>query len=473
MNTDEREALHCASGKEALVKFARKSRSFSTTRIILLSFLVLILLGSAVLSLPISAAEGVKVSYVDALFTATTATCVTGLVTLPTATAWSPFGQVVILILIQIGGLGVITVMAGVMLALHRRMGLSDRLLLQDAFNLNTLSGLTVFLKKVLIGTFAVEALGALLYMTVFVPEFGARGIWISVFNAVSAFCNAGMDLIGETSLSGYATHPVINGVTAALVILGGLGYIVWWDILRVSRMVASSGSFLSFRSLTLHTKMALSATAVLLFGGTLLFFLFERSNPLTMGDMTFFEGLQASFFQSVTTRTAGFYTIPQGNLTNASTVLSLLLMFVGGSPVGTAGGVKTVTVLVILAYAVSTLRGRNEVIVFHRRIPRDALRKSVAVVVTSFTIAFAATILVAAVSGGDLADILYETVSATATVGLSRDLTPTLNTAGKLMITAAMYLGRVGPISLAIAFGTRKENPNVIQNPTETISVG
>ena len=473
MHTDEREALRCASGKEASVKFARKGRSLSTTRIILLSFLILVLLGSALLSLPISAADGVRVPYVDALFTATTATCVTGLVTLPTATAWSPFGQAVILVLIQIGGLGVITVMAGVMLALRRRMGLSDRLLLQDAFNLNTLSGLTVFLKKVLIGTFAVEATGALMYMTVFVPEFGARGIWISVFNAVSAFCNAGMDLIGETSLSGYATHPVINGVTAALVILGGLGFIVWWDILRVSRAVASSKSLRSLRSLTLHTKMALAATAVLLFGGTLLFFLFERSNPQTIGSMTIFEGLQASFFQSVTTRTAGFYTIPQGDLTNASTVLSLLLMFVGGSPVGTAGGVKTVTVLVILAYAVSTLRGQNEVIVFHRRIPRDALRKSVAVVVTSFTIAFVTTILVAAVSGGDLADILYETVSATATVGLSRDLTPTLNTAGKLMITAAMYLGRVGPISLAIAFSTRRENPNVIQNPTETISVG
>ncbi len=452
---------------------ARKRLRFSTTQIILCSFLVVILLGSVLLSLPFSAADGVRVPYVDALFTATTATCVTGLVTLPTATAWSLFGQIVILLLAQIGGLGVITVMAGVMLALHRRMGLSDRLLLQDAFNLNTLSGLADFLKKVLLGTLVVEASGALLYMTVFVPEFGARGVWISVFNAVSAFCNAGMDVIGENSLCDYATNPMVNGVTSALIILGGLGYIVWWDVIRVIRMAVSSRSLAPLRRLTLHTKMALSTTAVLLLGGGLLFFLFERENPLTIGDMSVFDGVQVSFFQSVTTRTAGFATVPQGDLTTASTVLSLLLMFIGGSPVGTAGGVKTVTVLVILAYAVSTLRGRNEVTVFHRRIERDVLRKSVAVVVTSVTIALTATLFLAAATRGDLADILYETVSATATVGLSRDLTPTLNTAGKLIVTAAMYLGRVGPISLAIAFSTRRDNPNIVKNPTETISVG
>ena len=459
--------------KEEPVKFGRIRRRISTTRIILLSFLALIFVGSGLLSLPFSAADGIRVPYADALFTATTATCVTGLVTLPTATAWSPFGQIVILVLIQIGGLGVITVMAGVMLALHRRMGLSDRLLLQDAFNLNTLSGLADFLKKVLIGTFAVEAAGALLYMTVFVPAYGAKGVWISVFNAVSAFCNAGMDVIGEESLMGYALHPVVNGVTSALVILGGLGYIVWWDVLRVAKLSASAKSLKPFRRMTLHTKMALSATAVLLLGGGLLFYAFECRNPDTLGGLSVFDGLQVSFFQSVTTRTAGFATIPQGDLTNASTVLSLFLMFIGGSPVGTAGGVKTVTMLVILSYALSTLRGREEVTVFHRSIPRDALRKSVAVVVMSFTIALTATLLLAAVTDGGLGDILYEAISATATVGLSRDLTPTLTTAGKLIITAAMYLGRVGPISLAIAFGTRRENPNSIQNPTETISVG
>ena len=454
---------------------SRKPRlALSTTQIILLSFLAVILVGSLLLSLPLATQNGESVPYVDALFTATTATCVTGLVTLPTATTWSLFGQIVILILVQAGGLGIITVMAGVMLALHRRMGLSDRLLLRDAFNLNTLSGLSDFLKRVLMGTLAVELTGALLYMTVFIPEFGARGIWISVFNAVSAFCNAGMDIIGENSLCDYATNPIINGVTSALIILGGLGYIVWWDLLRVIRLAWERRSLRSLSHLTLHSKLALSATAVLLLGGAGIFLLCEYRNPATIGDMGFFDQLQVSFFQSVTTRTAGFATVSQTDLTTASTAVSLILMFIGGSPVGTAGGIKTVTVLILAAYALSTVQGRDEVAVFNRRIPDDALRRSVAVAGTSFLIAVLATVILAILTPGrDLADILYETVSATATVGLSRDLTPTLTAAGKLTVAVTMYLGRVGPISLAIAFGTRRKTVNAVKNPTEQVSVG
>lgn len=454
---------------------SRKPRlALSTTQIILLSFLAVILVGSLLLSLPFATQNGESVPYVDALFTATTATCVTGLVTLPTATTWSLFGQIVILILVQAGGLGIITVMAGVMLALHRRMGLSDRLLLRDAFNLNTLSGLSDFLKRVLMGTLAVELTGALLYMTVFIPEFGARGIWISVFNAVSAFCNAGMDIIGENSLCDYATNPIINGVTSALIILGGLGYIVWWDLLRVIRLAWERRSLRSLSHLTLHSKLALSATAVLLLGGAGIFLLCEYRNPATIGNMGFFDQLQVSFFQSVTTRTAGFATVSQTDLTTASTAVSLILMFIGGSPVGTAGGIKTVTVLILAAYALSTVQGRDEVAVFNRRIPDDALRRSVAVAGTSFLIAVLATVILAILTPGrDLADILYETVSATATVGLSRDLTPTLTAAGKLTVAVTMYLGRVGPISLAIAFGTRRKTVNAVKNPTEQVSVG
>lgn len=454
---------------------SRKPRlALSTTQIILLSFLAVILVGSLLLSLPFATQNGESVPYIDALFTATTATCVTGLVTLPTATTWSLFGQIVILILVQAGGLGIITVMAGVMLALHRRMGLSDRLLLRDAFNLNTLSGLSDFLKRVLMGTLAVELTGALLYMTVFIPEFGARGIWISVFNAVSAFCNAGMDIIGENSLCDYATNPIINGVTSALVILGGLGYIVWWDLLRVIRLAWERRSLRALSHLTLHSKLALSATAVLLLGGAGIFLLCEYRNPATIGDMGFFDQLQVSFFQSVTTRTAGFATVSQTDLTTASTTVSLILMFIGGSPVGTAGGIKTVTVLILAAYALSTVQGRDEVAVFNRRIPDDALRRSVAVAGTSFLIAVLATVILAILTPGrDLADILYETVSATATVGLSRDLTPTLTAAGKLTVAVTMYLGRVGPISLAIAFGTRRKVTNAVKNPTEQVSVG
>ena len=216
-------------------------------------------MGSLLLSLPIATKSGDPVPYIDALFTATTATCVTGLVTLPTATTWSVFGQVVILVLIQIGGLGIITIMSGFMLMLNRKMGIGDKLLLQDAFNLNTMSGLAKFIRNILLGTLIIECIGALLYMTVFVPDFGARGIWISVFNSVSAFCNAGIDVIGESSLYDYATNPIINIVTSALIIIGGIGYIVWWDLLRVLKQVKRL-KWKCLYHLTLHSKMVLCA---------------------------------------------------------------------------------------------------------------------------------------------------------------------------------------------------------------------
>ena len=289
-----------------------KRRVFlSTTHIIMLGFLAVVLIGSLLLALPISSKDGQAVSYTDALFTATTATCVTGLVTLPTATAWSTFGQVVILMLIQIGGLGVVTVLSGLMIFLQKKMNIGDRLLIQDSFNLNNLSGLIRFVKKVIIGTLVVEGAGALLYMTVFVPEFGLRGIWISVFNSISAFCNAGMDIIGENSLMDYAENPIINAVTCALIILGGIGYIVWWDIIRIIPSFKTK-KIRAFRDLTLQSKIAVYATLGFLILGTVSFFAFEYNNPETIGEMSLFNKLQASFFQSVTTRTAGFATVSQ-----------------------------------------------------------------------------------------------------------------------------------------------------------------
>ena len=218
-------------------KLKKRGFTLSTTHIILLSFLIAILVGSVLLCLPISSATGQATPYLDALFTATTSTCVTGLVVVPTVSYWSVFGQIVILVLIQIGGLGVITIMSALMILLHKKMGIGDRLLLQDAFNLNSLSGLVRFVKKVIAGTFLVEGVGALLYMTVFVPKFGPKGIWISVFTAVSAFCNAGIDIIAPNSLCNYAQNPIINRVTSLLIILGGIGYIVWWDILRLAKL--------------------------------------------------------------------------------------------------------------------------------------------------------------------------------------------------------------------------------------------
>ena len=449
-----------------------KKLSLSTTQIIMLSFLVVILVGSLLLALPISSASGDAVPYWDALFTATTATCVTGLVTLPTVTTWSVFGQAVILVLIQVGGLGVITIMSALMILLHKRMGIGDRLLLQDAFNLNSLSGIVRFVKRVLLGTFLVEGIGALLYMIVFVPEFGPRGIWISVFTSISAFCNAGIDIIAENSLCNYATNPLINTVTSLLIILGGIGYIVWWDVMGLGKRNAEK-KYRGFRNLSLHSKIAIATTLILIFGGGILIFLFEYNNPLTIGSLSVFDKFQVSLFQSVTTRTAGFATVPQQDLTNASSILCLLLMFIGGSPVGTAGGIKTVTIAVLMVSALATIQNKQDVSLFNRNISKQAVNKAVAVTMMSFSIMFISTILLSAVSDFDALDVLFETVSATATVGLTRDLTPYLNTAGKAVIIGTMYLGRVGPISLALALNSSKKHQNIIKNPTEDISVG
>ncbi len=445
---------------------------FTTTQIILLSFLFVILLGSILLALPISSTNGNAVPYIDALFTATTSTCVTGLVTLPTFSTWSVFGQVVILILIQVGGLGVITIMSGLMLLLNRNLGIGDRLLIQDAFNLNTMSGLAKFVKNVLFGTLIVEGTGAVLYMLVFIPEFGARGIWVSIFNSVSAFCNAGIDIIAENSLCNYATNPLINIVTSALVILGGLGYIVWWDVLRVFKSLSPRNRKI-FRHLTLHSKIAITVTAGLILVGAILIFVFEYVNPLTIGELSWFDKVQVSLFQSVTTRTAGFASVPQENLTNASAAISIILMLIGGSPVGTAGGMKTVTIAVLVCSAYATIRNKNSAALFGRRISEDSVKKAVAVAVAFFTICAASTVLLLATSNASAIDVVYETVSATATVGLSRNFTATLNTFGKLIIIATMYFGRVGPISLAVALGSKNESQNVISEPTEDISVG
>ena len=446
--------------------------SITTTQIIMLSFLGAILVGSALLVLPFSSQSGRSVPYIDALFTAVTATCVTGLVTLPTVTTWSVFGQVVILILIQIGGLGIITISAGLMVAIHKKFGLKESQLIGDALNINTLSGLANFVKKVLIGTLIVEGVGALLYMIVFIPEFGAKGIWISIFNSVSAFCNAGIDIVAENSLCNYATNPLVNIVTSLLIILGGLGYIVWWDVIRVLKDVKKT-KWRCLDRLTLHSKIVLVATFVLIVVGGIAILAFEYNNPQTLQGYNFFDKVQIAFFQSITTRTAGFATIPQENLSNASAITCLVLMFIGGSPVGTAGGVKTVTIVALLATAHATIRGKNEVSLFNRNLSTQTTRKAVAVASMSFIIMLASTILLAVCTNAPTIDILFETVSATATVGLSRNLTASLNLWGKLIIAATMYFGRIGPISLAMSFQMRKDSINLIKKPTEDIRLG
>ncbi len=449
-----------------------KKISLSTTHIILISFLIVIFIGSILLTLPISSKNGDTVKYIDALFTATTSTCVTGLVTVPTYSTWSIFGQIVILILIQIGGLGVVAFMSAFMIVINKKLKLKDYQLIQDAFNLNTMSGLIQFIKHVFIGTLLIELIGAILYMFVFIPDHGIKGVWISIFNSVSAFCNAGMDIIGEVSLCDYATNPLVNITTSLLIILGGLGFIVWWDVLRVLKQFKNK-KFKCFKSLTLHSKIVISSTLVLIFGGGLLVFLFEYSNVNTIANLNIFDKLQISMFQSITTRTAGFATIPQEYLTDQSVIVCLILMFIGGSPVGTAGGIKTITAISLIAIAIASIRNKKEVVLFNRNLSSEITRKAVAVTAMSFMIVIISTILLSLSIDRSIVDVLYETVSATATVGLSRNLTPSLNTIGKIIIIITMYLGRVGPISLAIAFKSKKESTNMILNPTEEVSIG
>ena len=337
---------------------------------------------------------------------------------------------------------------------------------------MNSLSGLVRFVKKVVIGTLVIEGIGALLYMTVFIPDFGPKGIWISIFTSVSAFCNAGIDIIAENSLCDYALNPMVNIVTCLLIVIGGIGYIVWWDIIRVIKNMRQNKRKI-FGNLTLHSKIAIISTLLLIIVGAILVFVLEYDNPQTLKDYTLFQKIEVSFFQSVTTRTAGFATLPQENLTNATAVVCLLLMFIGGSPVGTAGGIKTVTFAVIIASAWASICNKKDTELFGRRLAEKAVSKATAVTCMSFAIMFVSTVLLSATMDADLLDIAYEAASATATVGLTRNLTTTLNDIGKLIVIITMYLGRVGPISLAVALNRKKENPNIIRNPIEEISVG
>ena len=449
-----------------------KKISFSTTHIILISFLIVILVGSILLSLPISVKNGVNINFIDVLFTATTSTCVTGLVTVPTYSTWSLFGQIIILILIQIGGLGVVAFMSAFMIIINKKLKLKDYQLIQDAFNLNTMSGLKKFIKHVFLGTLFIELIGAILYMIVFIPDYGIKGIWISIFNSVSAFCNAGMDIIGEVSLCDYAVNPLVNFTTSLLIVLGGLGFIVWWDVIRVIKQFKNK-KFKCFKSLTLHSKIVISSTLVLIFGGALLIFLFEYNNVNTIGALNIFDKIQVSMFQSITTRTAGFATIPQESLTDQSVIVCLILMFIGGSPVGTAGGIKTITAVSLVAIAIASVKNKKEVVLFNRNLSSEITRKAVAVTTMSFMILIISTILLSLTIDRSIVDILYEAASATATVGLSRNLTSFLDNIGKIIIIVTMYLGRVGPISLAIAFKSKKESSNIILNPTEEVSIG
>ena len=492
----------------------------SSVHVIPLSFLGAILIGTLLLALPVSSAAGTWTPLVDSLFTATTSVCVTGLVVVDTFSYWSLFGQAVILLLIQIGGLGVITVVSTLMLIAHKRFSLGDRLMLRDAMNLDSIGGLLAFLLKVIRGTLLAELAGAILYMFAFVPRFGiSRGIWASVFNAVSAFCNAGIDILGPDSLIPYRNDPLVLTVTMALIIMGGLGYVVWFDVLGKSfakqgkdaaQAVKESGedprkdfteitddfrtdaaqfgkddtgkagqhadAFETaaaepeksspkgsmFKRLTEHSKLVLTISLVLIAAGTAVVFAAESNNAGTIGEFPLPLKLLNSLFQSVTFRTAGFATVPQKDLTDVSCLAAYFLMFIGGSPIGTAGGIKTTTFYFYIMNITSYIRGQNSAQVYKRSVSAGQMMKATAIVEVSMGTVLVLTLLLSATNPVGLTDALFEVMSACATVGLTRGVTPLLNTAGKLIIIAGMYLGRIGPISMALFFagGRKEESP-------------
>lgn len=437
-----------------------KRWKLSTTRIIALGFLIGILIGSVLLSLPFASRDGQALPYMDALFVATSALCVTGLSTVTLVEQFTVFGQLVILMLIQFGGLGIVTFTTTVLLLLGKKIALSDRLLIQDAYNLDTLDGLVKMTVRIVKGAFFVELVGAILYAFVFVPKYDfVKGCYYALFHAVSAFCNAGMDLLGDSSLLGYQTHLFMNMTTMVLVILGGIGFPVWWDMLAVGKKVCKKEIPVRqfWQRLSLHTKLVITMTVCLLVGGALLVLLFEYNNPATLAPLSFGEKVLASLFQSVTVRSAGFATIVQENFTDATSFFLIPFMFIGGSPMGTAGGIKTVTIALILLSTLSLIQGKQNMEAFGRQISEKYLRRGLAVIIVSFLVFLGSTILLFYSEQKDFLTTIYDAAAAFTTVGLARSNMAELSCMGRWVIIVSMYLGRVEPITLALALNGKK----------------
>ena len=429
-------------------------------RLIAMGFAMVILIGTCLLLTPWSVRQGVTVKPVDALFSATSAVCVTGLVTIDTADHFTAFGQAIMGLLIQIGGVGLISLGSIIFISLRKKISLRNRRVIQESYNMDRMGGMVRLVKKVLICVFGAEGIGAVCYAVRFIPQFGlAKGLGYSVFTAVSAFCNAGIDLLGEDSLAQYVADPIVNFTSVGLIIMSGLGFVVWWDIWdkikRVIRGKLPVGRI--FKNLRLHSKIVLMMTLILVVGGTVLIFLFDHGNPESIGTYSPGTKWMASLFQSVTTRTAGFFTVSQERFSNATYMLCLVLMLIGGSPMGTAGGIKTTTVAVLLLSLKSNLQGKRDVEVHHRRIRDSYIRSAIVVTGMVLTVLILMSMLLcAAMPEAPIEDVVYEITSAVATVGLSRGLTPCLNTAGKWIVILTMYLGRIGPLTLGTAVTVR-----------------
>ena len=459
------------------MKQKKRSIRWNTMGILVGGFLAVILAGAVLLWLPASNQK--PITFLDALFTATTSVCVTGLVTVTPATQFTLFGKVVLLILIQIGGLGVIACATAFFIILKRKITIKERVLIQETYNMDSIGGMVGLVKRILTGTLLVEAAGALLYAVQFIPEYGpVKGAGYALFHSISAFCNAGIDILGDSSLAKYALNPLVNITTMLLIVLGGLGFTVWYDVIengkRIHRHEVPKRWW--FTRLKLHSKLAIVTTAVLLGIGTLLTLVLEYQNPETIGQMSFGGKLMTSLFQSVTTRTAGFFTIPQASMHEETRFVCMILMFIGGSPGGTAGGVKTTTVTMLVLTCITLVRGGHDTECFGRRISRSNFRMGITIIMLAFTIFLTGTTLVAIFEPDStpFLNIMYETASAIGTVGLTADVTAGLSVASRFVIMIMMFAGRLGPMTLALLFAG-KPNPRdrIRELPSERIMVG
>lgn len=426
----------------------RWKKGLSPAQSIAIAFAVIILIGTVLLSLPVSSRTGESHSVLDALFAATSATCVTGLVPGDTYTMWSDFGQTVILILIELGGLGFMSVASLVILLLRKKAGLKQRLLMAQALSLDDMQSVWKLQKWVLAGSLLIQLTGAGILFLRFLPAYGVgTALKWGIFHSVSAFCNAGFDIFGQlqpgASLIPFQSDPVVLLTLAALIILGGLGFFVWEEVVRLRR----------FKKFSVYTKLVLLTTGFLVIGGTVFVLAFEWNNPNTLGPMGIGEKLLNGFFQSVTLRTAGFAAVDQALLTDGGKAISMLLMFIGGSSGSTAGGLKTVTFVVLILFILARIRGKSHVTVFRRTVPTEKVTDAMTLTSVMFFLALFGGVFLCATSPVDLTNGMFESISALATVGLTAGVTPLLSLPAKLLIIVFMYFGRVGVLTLSLGF--------------------
>ncbi|GAV25118.1 potassium uptake protein KtrB [Carboxydothermus islandicus] len=439
-------------------------RRLTPSQILVLGFAGVILLGTVLLMLPISTKDGTVTPFLDALFTATSAVCVTGLVVVDTGTYWSLFGQIVILLLIQVGGLGFMTVATLFAILLGRRINLRERIVIQEALNQASLEGIIKLTKQVILFTFSIEGVFAVILGLRFSLDYGfIKGMWFGIFHAVSAFNNAGFDLMGNfKSLTPYVGDVIVNLSIAILIITGGIGFYVISELFNLRKK----------GRLSLHSKITLMTTGLLLLLGTVVIFVMEYNNDKTLGALPFGQKILAAFFQAVTPRTAGFNTVDIAALHPATQYFIIILMFIGASPGSTGGGVKTTTFAVLTLAVINIILGRDEILVYNRRLPREQIFKAIAIVMISLSLINIVTFILTFTEGHNILMNMFETVSAFGTVGLSMGLTPELSELGRILIILMMFFGRVGPLTITYALAQRRKKA-LFTLPEEKVMVG